>query len=753
MTVHEQLITNSLVRDCAKSRTPITSSAAPAGLAGSAVARRAFLRQGILVNGYRNLVLAVIGCALVACGGGGGSSPSSSGTSGGGSSSSGGSGSGSSSSGGTVSLSLSGTAAVGLPIVGATVSIICTHLDKVATTETGTDGSWSATLAGAAVPCVLELTGGTINGVANTTAYHSIAVAAGTTNITPLSDLMVGEVASTAGLTAWFAGLTGSSSVLSTLTPTLLSNAWSGLGTFIGSGGLQGVPTPITTAFTPTPGNPIDGALTAVGAALAATGIAYPTLLTEVATNLAPPPNLGSSIDTFLSAITTPATNRGSGSFTVGGTVSGLPSNLTIFLWNGNDTLAITGNGRFTFPSTLATGATYAVNDAVPTLAGQSPNTFGVSCTIANGSGTIAAASVTNVAVSCGTFQLNPPTSTAYFGYVGYDPTRNVGVISYNDPTGGGALSEEQLACQDASAACYTVSALAAGQCAAIASTPRTGSGGTALQYQYGVGIVNSTQAGGDLTLTGALAAAQAEALQNCNAPPVSTTLAPPSSSPAPAACTLVVSACVDGTAAGTVTGGGHSSSSSGSSSGGSSGGGSSSSSSGGGSSSSSSSGGSSSGPGTTLQFSGTYNVSGTYYASANDPGTVIADSGTFSGTAILINGTHAASSTSGMTFKSATFGTFAPAATGNCTPTDCVDFLGGVGGGGYVSTGLVSASNPPFTFTCQVQFTSGFLDGGSGPSTATSYNVLMNVGGDAINNFGLYPRGQLSGNCALTTN
>lgn len=576
----------------------------------------------------RNASLPILACLLVACGGGGGSTGTSS-------SSSGGSSSGSSS--GGASLSLNGTAAVGLPIVDATVSVVCSGLDAVSTTTTDTSGNWHIAIPGASVACALEVSGGTIDGLANTATYHTIATSSGTNNITPLTDLVTASVAGTADLHTWFTGLTGSSTAITTVTPVEVQFAWSStVGTRLPGIGAA-ISDPVTVAFSATPGDTIDNALTALGAALTATGVSYPVLLGNMAGNTAPVAGFGSTLSTFYSAITTPATNRGTGSYTVGGTVSGLPANLTMFLWNGNDTLAITGNGNFTFPSTLATGTAYAVNEAVPALAGQSPNTIGVTCTITNGSGTIAAASVTNVAVACSTYHLPSPSTTQYWGALTYDAADNVGAMSYNYQDGGTALTEANLACTGAHGSCQNVAILSYGQCAAIAAAPPSSAG---QPYRWGSATVNSTLAGGSANLTGALLDAEAGALANCSAPPVSTAVPVPSSTHA--TCGLIVASCVNGETAGTVTGGGTSSSSSssggGSSSGSSSGGSSSSSSSSGGgsSSSSSSSGGSSSGSSfnpTTLTGSYT-GVQVCVAASAAQAGncTTQSDSGTFGG-------------------------------------------------------------------------------------------------------------------------
>ena len=92
--------------------------------------------------------------------------------------------------------------------------------------------------------------------------------------------------------------------------------------------------------------------------------------------------------------------------FTVGGTVSGLTGSVTLRN-NGGDNLVRNANGSFTFATALATGSAYAVT-VFSQPAGQT-------CTVANGSGTIASANVTNVNVTCVT---NPATTFTVGGTV-----------------------------------------------------------------------------------------------------------------------------------------------------------------------------------------------------------------------------------------------------------------------------------------------------------------------------------------------
>ncbi len=81
--------------------------------------------------------------------------------------------------------------------------------------------------------------------------------------------------------------------------------------------------------------------------------------------------------------------------FTVGGTVSGLSGSGLVLQNNGADNLAINANGAFTFATALADGSNYAVT------ALTQPGSPSQTCTVSNGSGTLAGANVTTVEVAC----------------------------------------------------------------------------------------------------------------------------------------------------------------------------------------------------------------------------------------------------------------------------------------------------------------------------------------------------------------
>ncbi len=79
--------------------------------------------------------------------------------------------------------------------------------------------------------------------------------------------------------------------------------------------------------------------------------------------------------------------------FSIGGTVSGLAGTGLVLQNNGGDNLAFTVSGAFSFATKLAANTNYAV-----TVLTQ-PS--GSTCSVANGTGTVANADITNVAVTC----------------------------------------------------------------------------------------------------------------------------------------------------------------------------------------------------------------------------------------------------------------------------------------------------------------------------------------------------------------
>ena len=105
-------------------------------------------------------VSVVAAAVLAACGGGGSSDPSVP----------------------AATAPITGSAAVGAAISGGAVTATC--VSGNASTTTATDGSFTLSTSGLTVPCMLEITFGS-----PAQKLHSIATAAGRTNITPITEL------------------------------------------------------------------------------------------------------------------------------------------------------------------------------------------------------------------------------------------------------------------------------------------------------------------------------------------------------------------------------------------------------------------------------------------------------------------------------------------------------------------------------------------------------------------------------------
>jgi hypothetical protein len=115
-------------------------------------------------------------------------------------------------------------------------------------------------------------------------------------------------------------------------------------------------------------------------------------------------PFLSSSLSLIAasSVLALAACGGGSGSASIGGTVTGLRNGLTLVMQNNaSDNFSITGNGAtsftFSFATALSAGNSYNVTVLTQPL--------GQTCTIANGSGTVDSSgdSIGSVAVTCAT--------------------------------------------------------------------------------------------------------------------------------------------------------------------------------------------------------------------------------------------------------------------------------------------------------------------------------------------------------------
>jgi hypothetical protein len=91
--------------------------------------------------------------------------------------------------------------------------------------------------------------------------------------------------------------------------------------------------------------------------------------------------------------VTTVAVSCTTNTYNIGGTVVGLNAGGLVLRNNGGDNLTINANGSFVFSTPIASGATYAV-----TVFTQPGDRF---CSVTNGTGTVGAAHVTSVVVTC----------------------------------------------------------------------------------------------------------------------------------------------------------------------------------------------------------------------------------------------------------------------------------------------------------------------------------------------------------------
>jgi hypothetical protein len=109
------------------------------------------------------------------------------------------------------SLTISGTAAKGAALAGASVDVKCATGTGTATTDGG--GAYSLTLDAASLPCALRATG------TEGSIFHSVAAGSGggsqRSNLTPLTEMLVAQLAGGASPASFFAGFSSNSAVSS----------------------------------------------------------------------------------------------------------------------------------------------------------------------------------------------------------------------------------------------------------------------------------------------------------------------------------------------------------------------------------------------------------------------------------------------------------------------------------------------------------------------------------------------------------
>jgi len=218
-------------------------------------------------------------------------------------------------------ITLGGTAAVGSPIVAGSIQVSCAG-GAALTTTTSTTGTWQVATSGQTLPCAVQVSGGTVGGVANTTPYHSVALAFGTVNVTPLTDLVVAQLTGSAPQT-WFA-----SPAFAAVNSGAISTALTALNNALGITATLGNLNPLTSGFTAATGNPMDNTLQALKTALTAQSQTYAALLSAIEShNFAAFSGFSTQLASAYSALAT--SGSGSGGTGGSGTCSGGQTMLT----------------------------------------------------------------------------------------------------------------------------------------------------------------------------------------------------------------------------------------------------------------------------------------------------------------------------------------------------------------------------------------------------------------------------------------
>lgn len=180
----------------------------------------------------------------------------------------------------------------------------------------------------------------------------------------------------------------------------------------------------------------------------------------------------------------------GSITYQVGGTVSGLTGTGLVLEDNGGNSLPVSGNGPFTFSSQLSNGAAYAV-----TVATQ-PTNPAQSCSVANGTGTIATANVSNVTVAC-----VAAAATAQGTPTGQAVTQSIGPAGGSITSGDGRLTVTVPAGAIASATTLSIQPITNLTPGGMGSAYRLGPEGTtfltpvSIAFQYGTADLAGTNA------------------------------------------------------------------------------------------------------------------------------------------------------------------------------------------------------------------------------------------------------------------
>ncbi|MDN3918867.1 hypothetical protein [Roseateles violae] len=203
----------------------------------------------------------------------------------------------------STTLTLAGTAAQGAAMAGAAIGIKCAS--GTASLSAGSDGSYSAALTDASLPCVVRAVSAD-----GKTSYHSLQAGSGaatasyTVNISPLTELLVASVAGAAP-DAYYTGF-GATTTLSTATVTQAVN---GLATLLAGvvdlGGANPIADPLAV------GNALDQKIDALNAALTAAHTSLAELTSAVATD----PGAGDAVKRLVQPVASSCASLRSGKF------------------------------------------------------------------------------------------------------------------------------------------------------------------------------------------------------------------------------------------------------------------------------------------------------------------------------------------------------------------------------------------------------------------------------------------------------
>lgn len=164
--------------------------------------------------------------------------------------------------------------------------------------------------------------------------------------------------------------------------------------------------------------NVVDSAQAAATTAITGAGLKLGTVTMQSSSTVASGnvisenPPAGTSVASGSAVNIVVSTGTAASTPTVGGVVIGLTGGVTVQVLNGADSVPISANGSFTFPTALTSGVTYSV------AVGTQPT--GQTCAVQNASGTAGSTNITNVVVYC-TVNVTAATLTGTYEIAAYD--------------------------------------------------------------------------------------------------------------------------------------------------------------------------------------------------------------------------------------------------------------------------------------------------------------------------------------------